>query len=339
MDFFVTEVATRIRQELEHAEWAKFGVSFWGEEAISLLGIDHLKRLPLEIVCNLESGACNPAVIKRLLNKREFPNVSILTNSRLHAKVYLTNKCLITGSANASANGLGLEGTELKGWLEALTYTENQAARTAASSWFDGLRKQQISADLMKEARRRWIINRMHRNSIDSCSSKAIDISEILSRQPQFFKDRNIYVFAYTDNCGEKLEKQEKKIKSKHNITADTYYSDAVKKRYRPNSFFIDLQYHGKYSWPNLPDYERKFVHFRDKRDIYKSNVKEEPYIIYVFYQKNLSVGGVKINISKRDINLIHNNLILYYKKHATSAKNMLSGDGQLVLLHEILTA
>src|SRR5258708_2971360 len=107
---------------LQKATSAKLAVAFWGEGAVERLGVrrDHLE---VEIICNLESGACNPAEIRRLIAMA--PAVRIRSNPRLHAKLYWTANCAVVGSSNASANGLAVEGRPLAGWAEANVLVED----------------------------------------------------------------------------------------------------------------------------------------------------------------------------------------------------------------------
>jgi hypothetical protein len=89
-------------------------VPFWGVGAINRLGIDN--RSKARIICNLRSTACNPYVIADL---NKLKGVKLRSHPRLHAKIYAAKTFCIIGSSNASTNGLGLEGTPLKSWIEA----------------------------------------------------------------------------------------------------------------------------------------------------------------------------------------------------------------------------
>ena len=114
----------------------KIAVAFWGIHMAELLlnavsknGVDQC-----QFICNLESGATNPDLIQKLFDRK----VAIKTNPTLHAKVVLTRLECLTGSANLSANGLGVENKNAF-WEEAGILTNDPAVHVTAEEWFDAL--------------------------------------------------------------------------------------------------------------------------------------------------------------------------------------------------------
>lgn len=103
-------------------------VAFWGNGSQHLLkGCDPSKT---KIICNLQTGGTNPRVIEELIKA----GFLVKQYDTLHAKLYISDKAIVS-SANASINGLGLQGQEQAGWLEAGAFVAvNQAER-----WFDML--------------------------------------------------------------------------------------------------------------------------------------------------------------------------------------------------------
>jgi len=112
---------------------AKLAVAFWGKGAVKRLGLDR-EGLNLTVICNLESGACNPAEIRSLLALG--PSVKVFSDPQLHAKVYWTPDAAVVGSSNASTNGLAVETEGEAGWAEANVLVAD--ARTVADieEWF-----------------------------------------------------------------------------------------------------------------------------------------------------------------------------------------------------------
>jgi hypothetical protein len=109
----------------------KLAVAFWGA------GADFTLRGACLIVCDLVSGACNPAVI-RALQQRD--NCVVRKYDGLHAKVVIGSTGAVVSSANMSTNGLGAEGADASGTIEAGYFV----APTAAGyhdivAWFDGV--------------------------------------------------------------------------------------------------------------------------------------------------------------------------------------------------------
>jgi hypothetical protein len=141
-----------------HFEPIRIAVAFWGSGAQAV--IDPSRQY--EVICNLTGGATNPAVVRDL---RAMPNVRIRHMDQLHAKVVLAGKRAIVGSANFSANGLGLDGSEVTGWLEAAAVIDG----TDVGPWFDAHWKAaaEVSDDDLDLAELTWA-NRSRPNTSES---------------------------------------------------------------------------------------------------------------------------------------------------------------------------
>lgn len=130
-----TKALANIRELLADAQHAKLAVAFWGKGAIERLGLDR-PGLTAEILCNLESGACNPAELRRLY---DHPRITLRSHPALHAKVWWTAGRAVLGSSNASANGLAIEGEAAGGWHEANVALDDPAILADIDSWFTRL--------------------------------------------------------------------------------------------------------------------------------------------------------------------------------------------------------
>jgi hypothetical protein len=130
-----TSALEAIHTLLAGADHARLAVAFWGKGAIGRLGLDR-PGLSLEILCNLDSGACNPAELRKLL---DLPGIELRSDPALHAKVYWTAGGAVLGSSNASANGLALESGAATGWHEANISITDPDVLTDIDAWFTGL--------------------------------------------------------------------------------------------------------------------------------------------------------------------------------------------------------
>lgn len=130
-----TDALAAIRGLLDQTDTARLAVAFWGKGAIERLGLDR-PGLVAEILCNLDSGACNPAELRRI---RELPGVTLKSHPSLHAKVYWTPAAAVLGSSNASANGLALEDDAAGGWREANVRLDDGQVLGDIATWFDTL--------------------------------------------------------------------------------------------------------------------------------------------------------------------------------------------------------
>jgi len=127
-----------LRAMVAKEESLDVAVAFWGEGAEAFIHPEDGK--PLRVICNLRSGGSNPAVIKRLVARAgRLAHVEIRQCDRLHAKLVIGPSQAIIGSANVSANGLGLEGSEVAHWLEAAIHTVDEQELKSAQQWFDHL--------------------------------------------------------------------------------------------------------------------------------------------------------------------------------------------------------
>jgi phosphatidylserine/phosphatidylglycerophosphate/cardiolipin synthase-like enzyme len=126
---------TAIRELLPKAERIRVAVAYWGAGAVDQLAIADLHGRDMIVLCDVMSAGCNPKEIKRL--QKILGKQRVLTRNRLHAKVWLTDRGAILGSSNASANGLGHEGDETKGLVEANILIEDRSALTSIERWFE----------------------------------------------------------------------------------------------------------------------------------------------------------------------------------------------------------
>ena len=103
---------------------AKAAVAFWGAGCETwATGKD------VRVIANLRMGGTNPHALEKI-------TAEVRQCDTLHAKVYIGRTSSIVCSANASINGLALEGTEQAGWIEAGMIVPTSAT---ISGWFDDL--------------------------------------------------------------------------------------------------------------------------------------------------------------------------------------------------------
>lgn len=110
-------------------------VAFWGAGATDKLQLG--KRRDLEIVCDLTMGGTNPKELRALGAPR---NAKLRHVPGLHSKVYLSERGVLTGSANASDNGVGF--TSDARLIEAAIFAvAGSEEHMNAAQWFRELHK------------------------------------------------------------------------------------------------------------------------------------------------------------------------------------------------------
>lgn len=101
---------------------ARCAVAFWGRGAE-----DWVAGADCRIIANLRMGGTNPYALEKM-------EATVRQSDTLHAKVYIGAERAVVASANASANGLGFEGVEQNGWIEAGYLLKDVQA---VAEWFD----------------------------------------------------------------------------------------------------------------------------------------------------------------------------------------------------------
>jgi hypothetical protein len=136
------------------------------------------KKTTYRVIVNLASGATNPSEIEKIVKRK---NCEIKQLDHLHAKVFISRTLTIVGSANLSANGLGLEGSETASLEEAGIITSTDSS---SSQWFEDKWSQsrKISKNDLKEAHEKWVLRYANRpvekknGSIDFLKNRSIGL-------------------------------------------------------------------------------------------------------------------------------------------------------------------
>ncbi|MBX9664425.1 hypothetical protein [Novosphingobium sp.] len=167
-------------------------VAYWGKGAVELLGLGSWAR-GSRIFCDAFSGACNPSTLRQLFDL----GVEIWDCPGLHAKVYLTDQVLFSGSANASANGLGREDDELKLGLEAGLLTHDPALIGKAEEWLHGIigRSSRLKPDQLAKIEEAWRARRNQR----PMPTKLRALEDVLLGQSEVLSDRRIFLCVFTE--------------------------------------------------------------------------------------------------------------------------------------------
>ena len=148
-------IAAGVRNLFRDAKKIYCIVAFWGSGAEQLFnGMNRRKIQRTKIVCNLTMGGTNPNLIEDLRKK----GIRIRHNPTLHSKVYWTDSGVVVGSANASANGLSLEGIDQDGWLEAAIFSDRKSEIDATNEYVQAVwnESREIQPQDMKNAHARW---------------------------------------------------------------------------------------------------------------------------------------------------------------------------------------
>lgn len=197
-------MARLIHNQKQLTDWVKdesgpldIAVAFWGTGAVKELGLD-LPGRKIRVLLDLSSGATNPDAVRQLL--KYFPN-KVRAVNRLHAKAFIGMSKIAVGSANASANGLGIEGAEARQWHELALTTSDPTAVQQAHAWFtkkwSHAEAIDVRSDRFKEAEQAWKENRKSRPLPDAGNDCLITAA---IKNPGAYTERGWYVVVDLEN-------------------------------------------------------------------------------------------------------------------------------------------
>jgi len=196
-----TDALKCIQDIVSKSDEIKFAVAFWGQGAIENLGLKDRSKRP-QILCNLDSGACNPDVIKKLLE-----TCDVKRHEKLHAKVYWTKVGMVMGSSNASTNGLAVEGDAGKGWREANIFSDDPAMLNSAKAWFDRLFNEGIPVqkDDIDKYRALWNTRKRHAATGQTLTT---DLREAFEGSPDHPAWHNVKVGFWCEDATPEAEEE-----------------------------------------------------------------------------------------------------------------------------------
>lgn len=232
MSFFVDlENSKLVDKFLEDELAINIAVAFLGKAAWKYF---KNSKANISILCNLESGATNPFIVEKLVDKK---NIKIKTNSKLHTKVYIGKSKLIVGSANLSANGLSYEDNEINGWIEASLTTSDKNEINKANLWFESIwrKSANITTEDIKTAKINWAKKRNNR-FINSKNNESV-VNAIKNNE---FKDKEVYLTIYRQYASKDAQEKWEDVERNYGKSFD-YYEDWDE--IPSNSFCIDLYY------------------------------------------------------------------------------------------------
>jgi hypothetical protein len=177
-----------------NGEIAYLAVAFWGKGAIEQLNLEPKPGRRLRVICNLSMGGTNADEITDLM---KLPRVEVKHSPWLHAKVYWTEQRCIVGSANASSNGLGWEGSEARSFLEAGLLVTEPALNKQIGEWVKELwtgSKTIGPKDIAKASRDSAFIRNNRTSSPDESSGKVKFLRDALRSDAQNLADRRLYL-------------------------------------------------------------------------------------------------------------------------------------------------
>jgi hypothetical protein len=157
-EFLYGAALAKVIKEVLAESGARAAVAFWGRDCDGwVTGSD------IKIIANLRMGGTNPYALKKVA-------ADVRSCDRLHAKVYIGAGKAVVASANASVNGLALEGAEVASWIEAgmVTSEVDDICRWFDELWAHG--SQNITKHDWDKAEAAWNLRPRSRPTLPSFS-------------------------------------------------------------------------------------------------------------------------------------------------------------------------
>ena len=260
-------------------------VAFWGAGATENLCLSSVKTA--KIICNIESGCCNPEEINRL--RQLHPRIELKTLNSLHSKVYLAENVAVIGSSNASSNGLVFD-TDSTGWREMNVEVQDISVVGNLKKWFESQWNEassDIDAALKIGAKRRSAHGRLSRE----LSLEGSSFLEALEKEANLFG--NVYFAMFYDQTPEHAHRAAKT--NFGNALPEDYwlydYFDVI----HADSWFIDVHIRAE---PEICGFSRTY------KTPHSFEHPQRKYKIWVAHQDDDSItlkSGGKIPLPEED--------------------------------------
>lgn len=233
---FLTEkqVAGAVKDLIKGAVDIRIAVAFWGKGGGDLLGVDGGRSKP-RVICNLDSGACNPVELLGLKKR-----TALRTHAQLHAKIYWTPEAVIIGSSNASTNGLWGEGKDARGWREANILIQDEAIISEIGGWFDAQWNESapVTAPMIEASRALWDAGLKRAPRGRPIQQRLTDAFACDPKHPNWSR---VKVALYSEGLSVEAKDQVAVEKAAEPVLADTGTYEGWQGRFSPRDIIIDV--------------------------------------------------------------------------------------------------
>ena len=201
------DILTQVRKLCVKRKSILIAVSYWGKDALEETGLRRrIEADPnsVQVICDLWSGACNPAPIQELIEV----GVDVKTLDDFHAKVWVSGSDVLIGSANVSSNGRGFDDTKYN--IEAAVRVRDSKMTKTVRRWFEEQwekKSDTIEQDEIKQAQNFWNERRNSRARQRAYSTPLIQKIEAERNSCEF---DNIYVIVWKEDSRDTPERTRK---------------------------------------------------------------------------------------------------------------------------------
>ncbi|MGO4855232.1 hypothetical protein [Phaeovulum sp. W22_SRMD_FR3] len=221
-------------------------VAYWGAHGF---GEDLARRGDVRIVCDIVGGSTSPKALESLGAPK---NRSLKHIDNLHSKVYISNAGVVIGSANASANGLGLDVNPAQLIEAGVFHKQGGHLWEQATKWFDNLYSQASMVD--KEALQLAAERYRPRTANRIADFNGMTVLEQIAADPDHFSHAGVGFIICRTNADDNEIKVAAEESAKSGAGGDVSFEALLK--HDPERTFI--------GWPHgeMENLNAKFVEF-----------------------------------------------------------------------------
>jgi hypothetical protein len=216
------EILEAVKDVINGGTDCKLAVAYWDNGAAEKIGVDSAKGEKVHIICDPWGGACSK---DELLALSKNPRVKLRHLKDLHAKVYMTPKGAIVGSANASTKGLGKSDGQTINHEAAVQFGSNEDC-SDLRDWFDS--KWKTALPLIEE-----VIKSLPspKKAPPGPKIPKPTVLELMEIDPEWFRENRVRLIVYEqeDATSEALDL--------YNKTAGEVYSEITRQAYEDDGF------------------------------------------------------------------------------------------------------
>lgn len=265
-------------------------VAYWGDGGLDLIGLSKEQRRPIRILCDVNSGSCNPAEISRLRRRKD---IALRHQKNLHAKVYFSKSAAVVCSANASTNGHGVDRVKQAGLLEAGIRVVDRRTLEDIGDWCKKVWSsgQTIGPKLMAECEAAWMRRRL------GTPGQVIAFADLLKADRDVLLETNAYVAWYNydqeDPDDKEALKELNKLEKELGLGLDYWAEYGNPLRYKEGQLHITAYLTRKKDGSYRATYEGVYEVLRDTRKL-----RNGTFYTPLRRRKELKIAGAKVLIS-----------------------------------------
>nr|BDD46375.1 hypothetical protein 4 [Halieaceae bacterium] len=215
----------------------------------------------------LKSDLMRGASDLRVYEAAKLHGFSVHIHNRLHAKMYIADETIVSGSANLTASGLGLRGTHSN-----LEYVCSQSSDTITEKWLARLSKECSEVtDELYSLLRRDVLSEPQPMVAQSDSRWSSEVMELIAPKPNH-RDLSLYELFWLPDPKDLF------VDSDHPLYFEAQHDQLLLDIDGPcSSEILRVKFEASVGWLWLSEEAREIRHFGDLSSTLHAHVADQP--------------------------------------------------------------